>query len=91
MKLLKRLDLPGKTKIAEWLIGVSKPPPSASRPPHRIELTIVAQGLADFRLSTLIADFARLSLKLSLSRRSRRLAGAVSGSLGSAAQRCSAL
>ena len=49
--------------------GLSKPPPSASRPPHRIELTIVAQGLADFRLSTAPADFARLSLKLSLSRR----------------------
>ena len=49
--------------------SLSKPPPSASRPPHRMELTIVAQGLADFRLSTPIVDFARLSLKLSLSRR----------------------
>jgi hypothetical protein len=49
--------------------SLSKPPPSATRPPHHKELTIVAQGLADFRLSTLIADFARLSLKLSLPRR----------------------
>jgi hypothetical protein len=51
------------------LCDLSKPPPSASRPPHHIVLNIVAQGLADFRLSTRIVDFARLSLKLSLSRR----------------------
>src|SRR3972149_10969445 len=34
-----------------------------------MELTIVAQGLAYFRLLSPIADFARLSLKLSLPRR----------------------
>ena len=33
-----------------------------------MELTILAQGLPDFRLSTPLADLARLSLKLSLPR-----------------------
>ncbi len=46
--------------------GISKPPLSATQPPHRMELTIVAQGLAYFRLLSPIGDFARLSLKLSL-------------------------
>jgi hypothetical protein len=32
-----------------------------------MELTIVAQGLADFRLSSQIVEFGRLSLKSSLS------------------------
>ena len=56
-------------RVLKTLQRFSKPPPSASRPPHRIELTIVAQGLADFRFLSRIVDLARLSLKLSLSRR----------------------
>jgi len=52
----------------------SKPPPSATRPPHHLELTIVAQGLADFTLGTASGDLSIVPEVVPVARSRRRTA-----------------